>query len=95
MNQKKISVWCWPAGNLEFGVRCPAGAMPVATGPEEELRDAVEVLATKGEGGRLCIGDMPAPAKDTDNSNAILRALWAFQDEVEAALGKRQEVRHA
>lgn len=95
MCTRRISVYCRRDGRLEFGPGCPHEALPIATGPEEDLRGVVEVLADQGRDGALRVPGMASPAGDTDNSNALMRAFWAFQDEVEAALGARKEVAHA
>lgn len=42
----KICAYCWASGLVEFGSRCPKGALPLVTGPEESVKEAVEVLAT-------------------------------------------------
>lgn len=52
-----IRAYCFASGHIEFGKKIPAGAIVIARGPEEKLREFIEVNArhgyrTKVVGGR-------------------------------------------
>ncbi len=101
MKQRKLSVFMWRDGKLEFGVKCPDGALPIATGPEEDLREIVDVLAVKGGDGALRVRgvSVSGEARTAEEVDKTLKAVWDFQDEIEAGMGryhkKRLEACHA
>ena len=43
---EKVCAYCWASGLIEFGSHCPKHALPLITGPEKAVKEAVEVLAT-------------------------------------------------
>ncbi len=86
---KKISVWCWPAGHLEFGKHCPSGAIPIAIGPEPELRKIISTLARHSYDGKNLV--IPGVPEAKDDTNAVLAALWRFSDQVDEQLLQRRQ----
>lgn len=49
---RKICAYCWASGLIEFGSRCPSGALPLITGPETAVKNAVNVLSTHTYDGK-------------------------------------------
>lgn len=90
MKPRKISVFVWRDGRVEFGPTCPDEALPIATGPEDELRGVVEVLAERGNDGVLRISgvNVTGEARTAQEADKCLHAIWSFQDEVEAGMGR-------
>jgi hypothetical protein len=43
-----IRAYCFASGLIEFGVGIPDGALPIARGPEKELRDLIDAVARHG-----------------------------------------------
>lgn len=87
MKPRKISVFVWRDGRVDFGLKCPDEALPIATGPEDELRGVVEVLAVRGNDGVLRISGVNVtgeainiPAKTTVKFSAGKELKDALKD---------------
>ncbi|MCK1568941.1 hypothetical protein IVB08_34345 [Bradyrhizobium sp. 173] len=56
MPSATIRAFCFASGHIEFGKRVPSGALPIAYGPEQVLRDFIEPLARHGYSTALVKG---------------------------------------
>ncbi len=80
-----IRAYCFASGHIEFGNKIPAGAIVIARGPAQELRDYIEPLARHGYSTRDVSGRRTKiPGTDTllvpgipeaDNPHRALDAL--------------------
>lgn len=62
-----VVAYCWATGLIGIDTTCPEGTLPLAAGPEKELREAVDVLAVHSRTG----GGLLVP-KSMDWMQAIL-----------------------
>lgn len=37
--------YCYASGHIEFGSKCPGGALPLVRGPDQEVRDFIAGVA--------------------------------------------------
>lgn len=91
-----MKAYAWRSGLIEFGRRCPDGALLIASGPAKIVRPIVEVNAVHcWDNKSLRVGNV-ATANDDDEAYS---ALCEFQDRVGAQINKRlharQEASHA
>lgn len=91
-----MKTYAWRSGLIEFGRRCPAGALLIAEGPARFLRPLVEVNATLAYDNKtLRVGNVAS----ADSEEEALQALNEFRIRICAQLKKRlqaqQEVCHA
>ena len=86
---KRICAFCWASGLIEFGSRCPKGALPLITGSETAVMNAVNVLATHAYDGKSFLvpkgmgwinGDMDAALGDVRRFADGLKVRVARQE---------------
>lgn len=86
---KKIHAFCWASGLIEFGARCPKGALPLITGPETIVKNSVEVLSTHTYDGKSFLvpkgigwinGDMDSALDDVRRFAKLLESRVARQE---------------
>lgn len=83
----EIKAYAWRSGKVEFGATVPTDALLVAVGPEEELREEVEVLARHGYDGKtLLVPGIPEARTDPE----AMDALFDFKAKVEAGLANQR-----
>lgn len=80
--------YCFASGRIEFGSRCPKGAIPLLRGEDKKVREFVEPLARHGYSTRLIDGRRTKiPGTDTllvpgvpeaPDQSAAMDALQAF-----------------
>lgn len=83
----QITAYCWRSGLIQFGEAVPDGAMPIAAGPEKELREVVDIHATHGWDKALRVGGVPTAM----NENEALIVLEDFQNRVMSDLAMRMQ----
>jgi hypothetical protein len=66
--------YCWASGLIEFGQRCPRGAIPILHGYAKVVRHKIYALARRGYHGELLVPGIPE-ARDSTEAG---RALGAF-----------------
>lgn len=93
-----MKAYAWRSGLIQFGRRCPSGALLIAEGPAKFLRPIVEVNATLSYDNKtLRVGNVAS----ADSDEEAYQALQQFRDRVRAQLQKRlqpqpqPEVAHA
>jgi hypothetical protein len=80
--------YCFASGQIEFGSRCPKGALPLLRGEDKKVRNFIESLALHGYSTHLVDG-RPAKIPGTDtllvpgipeapDQSAAMDALQAF-----------------
>ena len=88
----KSVAYCWATGLIEFGIRCPAGALPIAKGEDAMLRELVSALAEHRE-NQLFLPRWKAKGSPSSRSSR-LNDFITFRRVVEARLqrtGSRDE----
>jgi hypothetical protein len=72
--------YCWASGLIQFGRKVPEGAIAIASGPAEPLRDAITTYARHGKGastGCLLVPGVPeAPESPEDKLKGDALAAW-------------------
>lgn len=86
----KICAYCWASGLIEFGSRCPKGALPLIRGPEEAVKDAVGVLAVHAYDGENYLVPKGLGWLNGDMDSA-LGDVRRFADGLEARVAKRNK----
>jgi len=61
-----MRAYCFASGQIEFGRSIPDGALPIAVGPSQKLRDFIEPVARHGYHTRLIKG-RPTKIPGTDS----------------------------
>ena len=87
--QIKFWVFCWRSGLIEFGTEVPEGSLPIASGPEKAVREAVSVAARhgwnkNGEPGPLLVPGVP----EAQGRKAAVEAVKVFVGRVEERLNR-------
>lgn len=81
MSHKNITAYCYASGHIRFGQQVPAGAIPIVTGPNRRVRNAIEVQARwsypTARGGKDSAPLVPGIPEAAD-SPAKLAALAQF-----------------
>ncbi len=54
-----MRAWAWASGLIEFGHKCPDGAIVFAEGRAKRLREEVAGLARRGHKGELLVPGVP------------------------------------
>lgn len=79
----EITAFCWKSGLIEFGPVCPEGAIPLVTGEEKAVRDAVDVIARHGyQPGVLLVSGVP----EAEDSDAAVLAVLTMREELETTM---------
>ena len=65
---------CRASGRIEIGVAPLKGAIPIALGPEAEIREAIEATAARGDDGACFVPGFPFLA-----SHAAIRAIYQYR----------------
>lgn len=69
--------YCFASGHIEFGHRCPSGALPMARGPERTVRELIEGNCRHGyDGVTLLVPGVP----EAPDQSAGVAALERFLD---------------
>lgn len=59
--------YCWRGGVIEFGRRCPAGALNLLRGPDKRVREIVNAAARHAyDGVTLLVPGIPEADSDED-----------------------------
>lgn len=70
-----MHAFCYASGQIGFGARIPAGALPIAKGPRTKLVEWLEAVARHAyDGEALLVPGVP----EADNQDDALDALLAF-----------------
>lgn len=70
-----MHAYCFASGHIEFSTRIPEGALPIANGPERELRDFISPLARHAyDNETLLVPGVP----EAEDQEAKLDALKKF-----------------
>ena len=75
-----IVAYCNRSGAIGFAPTCPEDALPLISGPESWVREAVEGASRRGyDGTTLLVPGVPEAGKD---DCAAMRAVKVFHDQL-------------
>ena len=70
----KIVAFAWASGLIGFASECPDGALPIMTGDEATVRDAVDVLARHSRTNTdLFVPGVPEAQSQSEGMRALCR----------------------
>jgi hypothetical protein len=74
--------YCYASGHIEFGARCPDGALPIVRGDDRRVREFVAGVARHGyDGETLLVPGVP----EAENERAALEKLVAWIERIKPA----------
>lgn len=79
----QIVAYAWQSGLIEFGCRCPQGALAIASWDEPRLKEVVSTLARHAYDGKTPLVPGVPEAEDGDQK---VDALLEFAERVREAL---------
>lgn len=75
--------YCFASGQIGFGPRCPAGALPVVRGPEKAVLEFIEGVARHAYDGKTLL--IPGIPEAQDQSEGLAK-LNAARLSIDAAI---------